>query len=571
MEISNICPEITGGKSSTSSCAFIYNLGGLFFFGMDRKPCSSSSASSFEELNARLDTALAEQQKQQEKQRRTQKRQLLDATNKEGSKPASYGTINDIQSSSSKQNYAEVRREIVKASIEEQCQQHDTKTRNKRVKRPSDIMQERVARSWGSPASPPEYDEDSTNLTTKIQELKRLFEEESGTLPIRDAAVELEGSSIGWDILSSYFSALENKGDELVALFIEKGLVMADTKDGHGTTPLLAAIKAGNMKMCQELLDFGANIDEFGILPHGGSKGLARYWCQCQKPENSPRTPLMFAAETGNLTLVKLFMEVYDANDALIATDGQVALRLAAINGHREIVNFLPVQRGGGWRRWKKEHSKAMCRVRKAGESILRFGRAVIWDVPILFLYRIPKWMVVFLWEEKNKIPGWIARFVRWLPEAGWGVLKWLGRIVKGVPKAAVVVAKFLWRMLQAIGRSIAHIGKATFSFLHSLMTAVITFFRSLTLRDLCNRLMEIFKLPLRLWDLLEDVAKSTLKFMKALFGFVGEAVTWLSYGIIWVINYAPRKMWEIVASIGGLFAKTFKELAVLVNPRVAF
>jgi len=83
---------------------------------MNRKPRSTSSTSSFEDLNARLDAALAEQQKQQEKQRRTEKRHLLDAPNEEGSKPAGYGTISDIQSSRSKQNPAEIRREIVKAS-----------------------------------------------------------------------------------------------------------------------------------------------------------------------------------------------------------------------------------------------------------------------------------------------------------------------------------------------------------------------------------------------------------------------------------------------------------------------
>ena len=72
------------------------------------------------------------------------------------------------------------------------------------------------------------------------------------------------------------------------------------------------------------------------------------------------RTPLQQACKTGNLPIVKLLMETHACNDALIAPDGQLALRLASRNGHKDIVSYLPLRRGGGWKRWKHNHKQSM-------------------------------------------------------------------------------------------------------------------------------------------------------------------------------------------------------------------
>ena len=61
----------------------------------------------------------------------------------------------------------------------------------------------------------------------------------------------------------------------------------------------------------------------------------------------------MIACEKGNLPLVKLLLDVYHCDDSIIAPDGQLALRLASFFKHREIVDYLPVRRGGGMKRWK--------------------------------------------------------------------------------------------------------------------------------------------------------------------------------------------------------------------------
>jgi hypothetical protein len=151
------------------------------------------------------------------------------------------------------------------------------------------------------------------------------------------------------------------------------------------------------MKMCQELFDFGAEIDSFSLSPHGAADRSPRF-CTCTSQELAPRTLLLLAAELGNLTLVKLFIKVYNAKDAFIAPGGQIALRLAASKGHREIVNYLPVRRGGEWRRWKKEYSNAMERVEKAWKKIYQFTRIVVIDIPVFFLYTLPRDLVKCLW-----------------------------------------------------------------------------------------------------------------------------------------------------------------------------
>lgn len=56
------------------------------------------------------------------------------------------------------------------------------------------------------------------------------------------------------------------------------------------------------------------------------------------------------AAEKAKLLVVRYLME-HGADDALLAPDGQLALRLAAKAIHREIVAYLPSRRIGGWKR----------------------------------------------------------------------------------------------------------------------------------------------------------------------------------------------------------------------------
>lgn len=90
------------------------------------------------------------------------------------------------------------------------------------------------------------------------------------------------------------------------------------------------------------------------------------------------------AAAEGNLALVKLLLEVHYANDALVAPDGQLALRLAVENGHREIAAYVPSHRGGGWLRWKTQHAIAVRRARNAWRDVRAMMGLLVWQLPRL-------------------------------------------------------------------------------------------------------------------------------------------------------------------------------------------
>lgn len=178
------------------------------------------------------------------------------------------------------------------------------------------------------------------------------------------------------DVENSFFTAIKNKQSEIVAILIESKLVTLAMVVYQGRTPLIIATAAGNVRMVQELVDFGADVNEWGR------------W------KGQERTPLMVAAAEGNLTLVKLFMDIFHADDALVAPDGQMALRLAVEGGWREVVEFLPARRGGGWTRWKVQHAVAVRRVREAVLEIYHFCEFLVWKVPKSLVWTLPKEVV---------------------------------------------------------------------------------------------------------------------------------------------------------------------------------
>jgi Ankyrin repeat len=66
-------------------------------------------------------------------------------------------------------------------------------------------------------------------------------------------------------IVRGFFEAISNEQDEVIALFINKGLVTPNTTAEDGKTPLLAAVATRNIRIVKELLDFGAEPDAWGV------------------------------------------------------------------------------------------------------------------------------------------------------------------------------------------------------------------------------------------------------------------------------------------------------------------
>ncbi|KAF2815265.1 ankyrin [Mytilinidion resinicola] len=424
---------------------------------------------------------------------------------------------------------------------------------------------------------------------------------------------EADQSNICRDIVNSFFSAITSKKDEAVAMMIESNLVTANTTSIRGETPLLAAVRVENIRMVQELLDFDADVNAFGATPSEGYEEVI--WDQ---PDPYPRaaikghkrTPLMVAAKKGNINLVKLLVDVYHADDALVAPDGELALRLASDNGHRDIVEFLPGRRGGGWRRWKAKHEKAMNRARKAVKKIYYFFKVVLYDIPRFFIWSCPKHLivlplknsVVWCWKHRGEFGGWCKRRAKEMPKRigrgaakVWGgmkkvparlwkaakeiprifkaIAKWVWGIITGIPKALKVAALWLWDGVKSIAHGIGSILGRLASFLHTLLSAVMSFFRNITLKDIwngfCSFLHATFvELPGKIWGWVLRFGEASYKVMKTIFGVVGEVIWWIITGLGWVVVYVPKKIWDILASCGESVSKAWIELLVWINPK---
>ena len=132
--------------------------------------------------------------------------------------------------------------------------------------------------------------------------------------------------------------------------------------------------------------------------------GKRREFLQC--------TPLQLAASIGHLVLVKILIEKYHADDSLIAPDGQIALRLAAENGHREVVDYLPSRRGGGFKRWKFKNRVQLDRIKGASVAVYHFGKLFVWDIYKFFCWTLPKNYIVkparkfgvWCWTHKGEL-----------------------------------------------------------------------------------------------------------------------------------------------------------------------
>ncbi|OCL06505.1 hypothetical protein AOQ84DRAFT_390142 [Glonium stellatum] len=417
--------------------------------------------------------------------------------------------------------------------------------------------------------------------------------------------------SLRQNIVSSFFDAVTTKKDEAVALMIKHNLVTANTTSATGQTPLLAAISAGNAHMVRELVNRGADINGYGVYilpaPNPNPRDYHNRYYHIRKAPKLrqlvQRTPLQLAAALGNLTIVKLLMRdtytadgtlIAAADDALIAPDGALALRLAADAGHRDIVAFLPARRGGGWRRWKTRHATAMARARRAGEKLWRVGRFFGWDAPKFALWTLPVECVralVWAWERRAKfgawcvrqvvrLPGRVARVLRALwdvveqvPGAVLDVLKFFWRVVKSVPAALKIAAGWVWRGVSVVGYGVVSVVGRLLSFLHTVFAKLLRVVRGLTLKDvwdgfralLCTMFVEV---PLTLWTWAKQFGKVSFKCLETLLGIVGALIWAIVRGIFWLIVYAPKKALVIPLSFGESINKAFVELLVWINPK---
>ncbi|KAF4982770.1 hypothetical protein FZEAL_1671 [Fusarium zealandicum] len=397
------------------------------------------------------------------------------------------------------------------------------------------------------------------------------------------------------DIVDSFFAAIDNGHDDVVAHFIAHGWVSPDTTSRFGETPLLAAVRVGKTPMVSQLVALGATVNAFSRF------------CQDKihhsKRETLPeRTPLMVAAERGHLALVKVLMQDYGADDSLVAPDGAMALRLAAVNGHREIVHFLPSRRGGAWLRWKTAHQKEMERVRRAWRRLAYFVRILAWEIPKFVAYEMPKGTGRFVWKRRHRMAAACKRMAREVPrKIKKEVLELPGNIVRGgkavwrgikeippflksvavamwksilkIPGALMMVLRWIGRGLKSMGEAFSNIFLRLFSLLHTVVMAAVTFFRGITLKDIwdgfCSLVRAIFvDAPKAIGKFIVSLGETIYDALKSLFGLLGECVWHIGAGLLWLIEYIPRRIWTMIEAMGNSLVRAYQETMAYLNPR---
>lgn len=432
---------------------------------------------------------------------------------------------------------------------------------------------------------------DDESLETRLADLQAVYPDGTLTFPLtqhpsypyysttpgttEDRALNLEMYVLQSRIIASFHTAITNQNTEAVTLLLSRGLISPDIPSITGATPLITAIVAGSGPMVCTLIGLGADPDAYGTWGHPARQ----------------RTPLQVAAATGNLALAKLLIEDFGVNDAEIAPDGQLALRLAAEGGHRELVDYLPARRGGAWRRWKTHHEVAVRRAREAAKNIVLFVEFIVYRIPRFFLWTIPKETVQWGWKNKGKFGGWckraakavprrvvkmakeVARGIKRIPEGLVKLGKWIGRVVAAIPKALKMAALWVWGVLSKMGKACANAVLRVVAVLHTAVMAVVGFFRSITLKDvydgICHALEAIFILfPKAVWSGIKSFGEFSYKFMKALFGTLGQIAWWLARIVMWLVIFIPSQLGKIITSMSSSVAKAFHEILVWFNPK---
>lgn len=376
-------------------------------------------------------------------------------------------------------------------------------------------------------------------------------------------------------IFTTFWRVIGENDTAKLEHMLTEGLISPCALDMDGGTPLLWAISHANMAAVRYLVSLGADVNQ---LATGD-------W------EGNQRTPLQVAAAKGNLPAVRFLMEECGANDTIIAPDGQLALRLAADKGHKEIVAYLPSRRGGGLRRWKAQHATAMRRARRAGKKIGRWLKVFFFDIPYdLFIYA-PYKVGAYLWRHKEgfaymgaalvtRTPVYAFRAAKALPRAVARVVKWLWCKAKQAPgklwRAARILAAWLARSVLRLGGAVAHVFGRLFSVLHTVIAAMFRFMRGLTLKDVwygfCALARAVFvNLPVAVVKGIAALGEASYQVLKALLGTFGIVAWWILCVLGNIIAYVPIQMARVAEAFGRSVARAFREVTVWYDPKASW
>jgi len=109
-------------------------------------------------------------------------------------------------------------------------------------------------------------------------------------------------------------------------------------------------------------------------------------------------------------------------------------------------------------------------------------------------------------------------------------------------------------------------------SFIHTLVSAIVDFFRSITLADIIAGLKTIIRgimeLPKLLWRGLKALGRGIHATLVAFFGALYWCIYYIMWGLWWVCTFVPKRIGRIIMQIAGGIGKAFKELWVFISPK---
>jgi hypothetical protein len=401
------------------------------------------------------------------------------------------------------------------------------------------------------------------------------------------------------NIVRALFASIEARDPAAVRHLIhDKGLITPDCANTDGETPLLASIRVRSTPTARVLLALGADPNLRGraaewIWDHGdlgpsadGSSVELRSttW---SKADMCVLTPLMLAAATGQLPIVKMLLAEFGADDRPVGPRGETAIRLAARGGHTDVVAYLPARRScrGAWRRLR--HSRELEKLKEAAHDTGKVVVFFVYMVPRSLLFDIPVWAGGAVWKRRRRIwerfvipvfrelPGLLVTLVRvaWegvkgLPRGVWEVVVW---ILKAVPRAWGVVWKGFVDGAKGVGRAVAFAAQRIVSVMHSFFTAVISCLKEFKVKDLGHDLLValhalLVKLPAAIRGFLAQSGVVFRSAARAVFKdkWVRWFLRWASLPA-WIVPWA---LWVMLKSLWSCVGRGLEELISLINPK---
>lgn len=110
-------------------------------------------------------------------------------------------------------------------------------------------------------------------------------------------------------------------------------------------------------------------------------------------------------------------------------------------------------------------------------------------------------------------------------------------------------------------------------SLIHTTLSAIVDFFRSITLQDIVNGLKIVLHsifidFPKLVWNGIKALAYGIHYTLAKFFGLLYWIGYCIVYGLTWIAMYVPKQIWKIIKSVGGGIGKAFYEVRVWISPK---